>query len=97
MKRTILFFLVIIFVFFIFTSYAQDTEEGINLNTATKEQLMSVPGMTEDVAEGILERREEWGEFVDIMELLDVDGVDPGLLRQFQNSFYVEGVAGCDC
>lgn len=74
------------------------TQDGkLNLNAATKEKLMEVPEMTEEIADGILELREENGEFVDIEELLDVDGVDPGKLRIFKKFMGVESVAGCNC
>lgn len=76
---------------------AADGDAKINLNNATVEQLMTVPEMTEDIAKGILELREENGEFVDIEELLDVEGVDPGKLRIFKKFINVEAVAGCNC
>ena len=74
------------------------TQDGkLNLNAATKEKLMEVPEMTEEIADGILELREENGEFIDIEELMDVDGVDPGKLRIFKKFIGVEAVAGCNC
>jgi competence protein ComEA len=74
------------------------TQDGkLNLNAATKEKLMEVPEMTEEIADGILELREENGEFIDVEELMDVDGVDPGKLRIFKKFIGVEAVAGCNC
>lgn len=76
--------------------FADDKDGKINLNTATKEQLLSI-GIDPEIADGILEHKEENGEFVDIEELLDVEGVTPALLRQLKQKLYIEATAGCNC
>ena len=68
----------------------------LNLNTATKEQLVSA-GLDEALASGILELRNENDEFVDIEELLEVDGMDPKKLRELRKKLYVEAAKGCNC
>ena len=68
----------------------------IKLNTATKEQLVSI-GIDEKISDGILELRKENDEFVDMEELLDVDGMDAKLLRDFKKKLYIEAAAGCNC
>ena len=75
---------------------ADDKKGKVNLNTATKEQLVGA-GIEEEIADGILELREENEEFVDIEELLDVDGITPNMLRQLKKKLFVEEVAGCNC
>ena len=45
----------------------------ININTATKEQLMTLPGIGEKIAENIISYREANGPFTSIAELLNVD------------------------
>ena len=75
---------------------ADDSAGKININTATKEQLVSA-GLDEKVAEGILELRNENDEFVDMEELLDVDGMDAMRLRELKKKLYIEAAKGCNC
>lgn len=75
---------------------ADDKAGKINLNTATKEQLVGI-GLDAGMADEILELREENGEFVDIEELTEIDGVDAKLLRQLKKKIFIEEVAGCNC
>jgi competence protein ComEA len=95
LKRLI--FLMIIFCFVCGGGVAfADNAGKINLNTATKEQLVSA-GIDEPLADGILELRKENDEFVDMEELMDVDGVDAKLLRDLKKKLYIEAAAGCNC
>ncbi|MCS7052898.1 MAG: helix-hairpin-helix domain-containing protein [Ignavibacterium sp.] len=50
-------------------------EKSINLNTATKEQLMSLPGIGEKTAEAIINMREKIGKFRKLEELKRVKGI----------------------
>ncbi|HDI59449.1 MAG TPA: helix-hairpin-helix domain-containing protein [Desulfobacteraceae bacterium] len=97
MKKIIAVALLALFTMTLSAGAAMAADEKINLNKATREQLMTVPEMTEEIADGILELREENGEFVDIEELMDVDGVDAGKLRIFKKFLKVEAVGGCNC
>lgn len=76
--------------------YAED-EEKININSATVEELSKVPGISKELAEKIIEVREENGEFVDMEELLDIDGIDIKLFRQLKKHIKVEELDGCNC
>ncbi|MGD9157318.1 MAG: helix-hairpin-helix domain-containing protein [Desulfobacteraceae bacterium] len=72
-------------------------DNKINLNSATLEELEKVPGLNKELAEKIIAAREENGEFVDMEELLDIDGIDVKLLRQLKKHIKVEGLDGCNC
>ena len=73
-------------------------EEGkLNLNTATLEQLTKEAGVKPELAKKIIDKRKANGEFVDMDELLDVDGVDNNLLRQLKQKMFVKPAAGCNC
>ena len=68
----------------------------INLNQATQEQLVA-SGLSEELSTAILELRTENDEFIDMDEIMDVDGMDAKTLRMIKKSFYIEEVAGCNC
>lgn len=69
----------------------------VNINTATAEELATVPMITEELAEAIVEYREEAGEFQVIEELLQVDGFDRKLLRRIKTFLLLEGIGGDEC
>jgi competence ComEA-like helix-hairpin-helix protein len=48
---------------------------SLNINTARKEQLMTLPGVGETTAERILEYRREHGPFTSLDDLLNVKGI----------------------
>ncbi len=60
----------------------------LDLNTATKEQLMAVPGIGEAYADRIVAYREENGDFVSLDELLNIKGIGEKRLESF--SQYLE-------
>ena len=69
----------------------------VNINTATAEELATVPMITPELAEAIVEYREEAGEFQVIEELLQVDGFDRKLLRRIKTFLLLEGIGGDEC
>lgn len=77
--------------------FAGGNDGKINLNVATVEQLESIEGISPELAGKIIELREENGEFVDMSELLDVEGVDNALLRQLDKFLFIEAASDCNC
>lgn len=70
----------------------------VNVNTATAEEFVeNVPLITPELAENIVEYREEAGEFMMIEELLQVEGFDRELLRKVEDFFLLEGIGGDEC
>ena len=53
----------------------ENTPTIVNINTADKDQLMTLPGIGETLALRITEYREEHGEFKSIEEIMRVDGI----------------------
>jgi competence protein ComEA len=53
----------------------ESSDELINLNNATKDDLMMVPGIAESSAEAIIKYREKNGRFENLQELSKVSGL----------------------
>lgn len=56
----------------------------VNINTASAEELISLPYIGETKANAIIEYREEYGSFVDIDELSEVSGISDSLLKKLR-------------
>lgn len=52
-----------------------NTEINVNINTANKEKLMTLPGVGETTAQKIIEYRKQNGKFKNIEELKNVNGI----------------------
>ncbi|MBQ9860422.1 MAG: helix-hairpin-helix domain-containing protein [Clostridia bacterium] len=62
------------------------SQNSIDLNTATVEELMRVPGIGQTFAERIVAYREEIGRFTSLEQLLEVEGI--GKTRYAEWSVY---------
>ncbi len=57
----------------------------VNLNTASKEELMTLPGVGEAKASQIIQYREEHGTFQKIEELMNISGIKEGLFQKVKD------------
>ena len=65
-------------------------EDGrVNLNSAGKEELMTLPGIGEAKAATILQYREENGSFQSIEELMNIPGIKEGVFNKIKDSIKV--------
>lgn len=65
---------------------ASPEDEGkVNLNTATEEELCTLPGIGEAKAAAILKFREEKGAFASIEELKEVEGIKDGVFQKVKD------------
>lgn len=70
-------------------SNANDTNGKININTATKEQLMEIPGIGESKANAIIAYREEHGGFSSIEEVMNIEGIKEGVFSKMKEYIVV--------
>ena len=67
----------------------QATSEKVNLNTATAEQLQTLPGIGPALAERIIAYRNKVGKFAKIEELLNVKGIGDKVFQRFKDRLVV--------
>ena len=93
-------FFIILLAFNAMPLFAEEPLVGktVNVNTATAEEFVkNVPLMTKELAEKIVEYREEAGDFMMIEELLQVEGFDRELLKKLKDFLLLEGIGGDEC
>lgn len=71
------------------TSTIQKNEK-ININTATKEELQTLPGIGPVTAERIIEFRENKGSFKKIEDIMNVPRIGPKLFEQIKDKITVD-------
>lgn len=68
----------------------QASQSGkININTATKEQLDTLPGIGEVTAQRIIDYREQHGKFQKIEDIMNVSRIGPKLFEQIKDKITV--------
>ena len=62
------------------------TEAGkVNINIATKEELMTLPGVGESKANQIIQYREDCGKFQSIEDIMMISGIKEGLFNKIKD------------
>jgi competence protein ComEA len=64
---------------------SQSTDGRIDLNTATLEELMSLPGIGEKRAQAILALRQSKGSFQKTEDLMEVEGIKEGIFQKIKD------------
>ena len=69
---------------------SDDTAESdkVNINTASKEELMTIPGIGEAKATAIIDYRKKHGKFSSIEEVKNVEGIKDGVYSKMKD--YIE-------
>ena len=65
-----------------------DDPDKVNINTASKEELMTIPGVGEAKASAIIAYRKEHGKFSSIEEVKQVEGIKDGVYSKMKD--YIE-------
>ena len=72
------------------TGVTEGAEKGkVNINTAGKDELMTLTGIGEAKAESILEYREENGKFENIEELMQIGGIKEGVFNKIKDDITI--------
>jgi competence protein ComEA len=69
---------------------------AVNINTATKEELMSLKGVGDKRAQEIIDYRKKNGNFKSIDDLEKVPGIGPGLMKRIRSEVTVTGKTSAD-
>ncbi|MDY6821945.1 MAG: helix-hairpin-helix domain-containing protein [Deferribacterota bacterium] len=80
-----LLYIFLIFIFIITVALAK-----INLNSATKEQLMSLDGIGKVKAEAIIEYRNRYGKIHNIEELININGIGEKTIESLKDNVLLE-------
>lgn len=67
-----------------------DGSEGVNINRASKEELMKLDGIGEAKAEAILTYRQEQGAFESIEKIKEVSGIGEGVFQKIKGKITVD-------
>jgi competence protein ComEA len=71
------------------SSESEENDGRVNINTADKEALMTLPGIGEAKAETIIQYREEHGSFDSIEKLMEIPGIKEGVYNKVKNQIKV--------
>ncbi len=72
------------------TGEAQTEGQGlVNLNTATKEELMTLPGIGEAKAEAVIAYRQEQGGFSAIEDIMNISGIKEAVFSKIKDRITV--------
>ncbi len=70
---------------------AEETDDGkVNINTASREELMTLSGIGEAKADAIIQYREEHGGFQSLEELTEVEGIKEGVFQKVKDIIKIE-------
>lgn len=70
---------------------AQEAEDGlVNLNTASVEQLMTLPGIGQSKADSIISWREKNGGFGSVEDIMKIEGIKEGVFSKIKDHIKVD-------
>ena len=68
---------------------AEETDGRVNLNQASMEELMTLPGIGQTKAAGIIAYREKMGGFSSVEEVMQVEGIKEGVFNRMKDNIKV--------
>jgi competence ComEA-like helix-hairpin-helix protein len=67
----------------------------LDINQATKEDLMKVYGIGDKISDRILEQKDKYGAFVSMEQMDDIWGLSAEVLEKLKSSFAVKSITNC--
>ncbi|QBZ96609.1 helix-hairpin-helix domain-containing protein [Flavobacterium sangjuense] len=67
----------------------------LDINQATKEDLMKIYGIGDKISDRILEQKEKYGAFVSMEQMDDIWGLSPEVIEKLKGSFVVKSTSNC--
>jgi competence ComEA-like helix-hairpin-helix protein len=95
MKRTLT-IMGILVVLLTLASLTYGKDGRVNINTATVDELVWVPGITQEMAENLVQFRNMSGPLSSLEDLLMIRGFNEGKIRDLECSLKVYGVSDFD-
>ena len=71
--------------------FSGETDGKVNINQASKEELMTLPGIGEVKADAIIQYRTEQGKFASIEEIKNISGIKDGVFEKMKDKYPVIG------
>lgn len=66
-----------------------EKETLVSINTASKEELMTLPSIGESKAEAIIKYREENGKFIEISDIMNVSGIGKSVFEKIKDQITI--------
>lgn len=86
--------LLVLLLYILFNSSIVSSQQKININNATLEELKKLPGIGETIAKNIIEYREKVGGFKSLEELKKVKGIGDKKFEAIKNYLVVDDLSG---
>ena len=74
----------------ILSSEQEQESQLVNINTATKDELMTIPGIGESKADAIISYREQYGPFASIEDITNIAGIKEGVYNKIKDYIIVD-------
>ena len=75
----------------------EGSTEKININKASNEDLTGIPLITKEMADSVIEYRDQNGDFLMLNELLSVDGFNAKTIKRLTPYLTLEELGSPDC
>lgn len=71
-------------------TFSEISNKKVNINTATKEELMTLKGIGEAKADAIIIYREETGGFTEISQIMNISGIKEAAFNKIKDNIVIE-------